>query len=74
MSGCQQTVSAGSRPVVARRPLVRATREAWAWLAQCGARASQRRVLAELTDWQLRDIGISRAEADGEVGKWFWHP
>jgi uncharacterized protein YjiS (DUF1127 family) len=41
-------------------------RDAWAWLAQCGETVSQRRVLAELTDWQLRDLGISRAEADAE--------
>jgi uncharacterized protein YjiS (DUF1127 family) len=46
--------------------------EVWAWVAQYGERASERRALGQLTVWQLRDIGISRAEADAEAGKWFW--
>jgi uncharacterized protein YjiS (DUF1127 family) len=43
------------------------------WALRCAERASERRALARLTDWQLRDIGISRAEADAEAGKWSWH-
>jgi len=43
-----------------------------AWALQCAERSAQRRALAQLTDWQLRDIGISRTEADAEAGKWFW--
>lgn len=74
MSDRQQTMSVRSQPVAGYGPLVRITQDAWAWLAQCGERVSQRRVLAQFTDWQLRDIGISRAEADGEAGKWFWRP
>ena len=74
MSGRQQTLSVGSRPVAEYGPFVRVTHDAWTWLTQCGERVSQRRVLAQFNDWQLRDIGISRAEADGEVGKWFWRP
>ncbi|MGB5466844.1 MAG: DUF1127 domain-containing protein [Sedimenticolaceae bacterium] len=35
-------------------------------------RARQRRQLAELSDRQLADIGISRAEASAEAGKPFW--
>lgn len=35
-------------------------------------RARERRALLGLGDLQLRDIGISRAEADGEGGKPFW--
>ena len=35
-------------------------------------RASQRRQLAELSADQLRDIGISRAEALAEAAKPFW--
>ena len=48
--------------------------EVWAWLGQCRARAAERRVLAQLTVWELRDIGISRGEADGESEKWSWRP
>jgi uncharacterized protein YjiS (DUF1127 family) len=48
--------------------------DVWAWLRECQARASERRVLARLTDWELRDIGISRVEADAEAKKWFWFP
>lgn len=35
-------------------------------------RASQRRRLAELDGHMLKDIGISRADAAREYGKWFW--
>ena len=72
MSGRQQTLSVRPRPVAGYASLIEVARDAWAWLAQCGETVSQRRVLAELTDWQLRDLGISRAEADAEAGKWFW--
>ncbi|MGF1501903.1 MAG: DUF1127 domain-containing protein [Paracoccaceae bacterium] len=32
----------------------------------------QRRTLARLTDAQLRDIGVSRADADAEASRPFW--
>jgi len=35
-------------------------------------RARERRALLGLSDRQLQDIGISRAEADGEGDKPFW--
>ena len=35
-------------------------------------RVRERRALLGLGDLELRDIGISRAEADGESGKPFW--
>jgi uncharacterized protein YjiS (DUF1127 family) len=47
---------------------------AWAWLEQCRVRAADRRALGQLTDWELKDIGISRAEAGAEAEKWFWRP
>jgi hypothetical protein len=37
-------------------------------------RRRQRLRLQELDDWMLRDVGITRAEADGEVRKPFWMP
>lgn len=35
-------------------------------------RAQQRRQLAEMEDWQLRDLGISREMADREAARPFW--
>ena len=35
-------------------------------------RARQRRLLAELDEWLLRDVGITRSQALGEAGKPFW--
>jgi len=35
-------------------------------------RASQRRMLAALSDHILSDIGVSRFDADGEAEKPFW--
>ncbi|MBA3446014.1 MAG: DUF1127 domain-containing protein [Pseudaminobacter sp.] len=37
-------------------------------------RRRQRHILAELTDGQLRDIGLSRDEAFREARKPFWRP
>ncbi len=36
------------------------------------ARAFQRQALASLDDHLLKDIGVSRSEADREAGKPFW--
>ena len=52
----------------------KATSYAWAWLGQCRVRAAERRALSRLTEWKLKDIGISRAEAGAEVEKWPWRP
>jgi uncharacterized protein YjiS (DUF1127 family) len=37
-------------------------------------RARQRRHLRTLSDHMLRDIGLSRADVEGEAGKPFWRP
>jgi len=36
------------------------------------ARHTQRKVLSEMEDHRLSDIGRSRAEARRECKKWFW--
>ncbi len=46
----------------------------WETLCTWRARASQRRQLASLEDHQLKDMGISRADAEREAGKPFWRP
>ena len=38
------------------------------WLQRC----RERRMLAELSDHMLKDIGVSRADIDVEVRKTFW--
>ncbi|MCB1773104.1 MAG: DUF1127 domain-containing protein [Gammaproteobacteria bacterium] len=35
-------------------------------------RARQRRQLAEMEDWQLRDIGLARETAQREAARPFW--
>ncbi|WP_250656238.1 DUF1127 domain-containing protein [Alkalimarinus coralli] len=35
-------------------------------------RARQRRALAQLSNYQLKDIGLSRSDAINEAGKPFW--
>jgi len=44
-----------------------------AWWGNCRSRARERRALAQLSDWGLRDIGLTRAEAEGESRKASWH-
>ena len=53
---------------------------AW-WLGQgseavltWAERGRQRRQLAELNDYMLRDIGLSRADVAAETRKPFWQP
>ncbi len=40
--------------------------------ADAMARQRQRRALQELPDFLLQDIGLSRADVEGEAGKPFW--
>jgi uncharacterized protein YjiS (DUF1127 family) len=51
------------------------------WLGQgceavltCAERVRQRRQLAELNDYMLRDIGLTRADVSAETRKPFWQP
>lgn len=44
----------------------------WAWLRQAAERSSQRRALARLDDRLLRDVGLSRDDAEVEARKPFW--
>lgn len=43
-----------------------------AWLEAAHARRRQRRALVALDDHSLRDIGLSRHEAEREAAKPFW--
>jgi len=44
----------------------------WHWCARCSARSRERRALARLDDNALRDIGVTRRQADAEAAKPFW--
>lgn len=44
----------------------------WSILETWGRRAHQRRQLAQLSERQLDDIGISREQAQQEAAKPFW--
>ncbi len=62
-------------PLLARsfgRVLRRAAAACWGWLRRAAERSSQRRALALLNDRLLRDVGLSRADAEAEARKPFW--
>ncbi len=46
----------------------------WETLFTWQERASQRKLLASLEDRMLKDVGISRADAEREASKPFWRP
>ena len=56
----------GHRPRTWRRPAV------LAWLQEARRRRLSRIYLWQLDDHTLKDIGITRAEAEWEANKWFW--
>jgi len=59
------------RPARARTPIQRVA-AAWRVVSRWIERVRQRDALAALDDHQLRDIGITRAEAAREWEKPFW--
>jgi len=81
-ANCTDTIQPADHPPPAAYaialPWFAARRLAW-WLGH-GAdqallwaeRARQRRQLAELDDYMLRDLGLSRADVAGEIRKPFW--
>ena len=42
------------------------------WIRLCWERDRQRRALSQLSDYYLRDIGVTREEANAEVAKLPW--
>lgn len=68
-----------SRPFIVAAPMARRGVDVagivgclLAWMWHCAERSAQRRNLAQMTDWQLQDIGISRQDADAEASRWLW--
>ncbi len=64
------TLNARVAPVVARptRPLAILPKQVRHWMEI----AKQRRALAEMSDAQLFDLGITRSEAETEAARPFW--
>jgi uncharacterized protein YjiS (DUF1127 family) len=69
------------RPSHATLAGLRATSRPWLLVARAAdlllawhERARQRRCLRSLDDHMLRDIGLSRADVEGEAEKPFWRP
>lgn len=60
------------RPVRLVAALRRAISAAIRWVREVSERGAQRRALAQLDDRLLRDIGVSRAEADMETKRVHW--
>ncbi|MDP9137727.1 MAG: DUF1127 domain-containing protein [Pseudomonadota bacterium] len=44
----------------------------FAALDRWSSRAAQRRMLSGLSDYHLKDIGLTRADVEGEATKRFW--
>ena len=65
-------VPATSRPMPAARRSLYARMASM--LARWRARSRGRRLLAELDERMLRDIGIDPPRVWQETGKWFWQP
>jgi len=64
--------SGGSVP--ARRPVPSKLSKSIDILLLWLQRWRERRMLGELSDHMLKDIGVSRADIDQEVRKKFWRP
>jgi len=56
-----------------RLPNLRPRLALWlAWAELCLARAAERRHLSGLSDHELKDIGLSRADVEREGRRWPW--
>jgi uncharacterized protein YjiS (DUF1127 family) len=63
---------AGIVPAISRTPARRPLAALAAWLNACIETGRQRHALSLLTDDELRDIGLSRADVARECGRWPW--
>lgn len=71
-SQCLDLPVAASSDVRLRPLLGQALRNVWSTVKIWNARYRQRRELLALSDHMLKDIGITRAQAEDEGGKAFW--
>ena len=71
MSGFRLTAAPPAPRAAALRLLIAAS-PLWTWARDCAERTRQRRALAQLDDHLLRDVGLSRYDADAERAKWAW--
>ena len=72
MTGFAPSVRASANAPIASSALRRRVACALAWFAACRETARQRHALERLDDDRLRDIGLTRAEVEREVGRRPW--
>jgi uncharacterized protein YjiS (DUF1127 family) len=44
----------------------------WGWCVRCAERSRERQALAQLGDRDLKDMGMTREQANAEAAKPFW--
>ena len=44
----------------------------WGWCIRCAERSRERQALAQLGDRDLKDMGMTREQANAEAAKPFW--
>ena len=66
------TTASPCRPIPCTPTAASARRGRWQWLKLRIEIRRQRRQLARLDDRALKDIGLSRAEAEAEARRSFW--
>jgi uncharacterized protein YjiS (DUF1127 family) len=69
MSEDMETLSLGRRFV---RPLGTALASLVELLGECRSLSRERRTLDSLDEWILKDLGLTRADVERELGKPFW--
>lgn len=71
LTGRRTTTASGSYDRAKTQRLFWGTRF-WRWCARCSERSRQRQALAQLDDHDLKDIGMTRQQANAEAAKPFW--
>ena len=72
MTGFAPSVRASAKAPIAPSALSRHIARALAWFAACRETAHQRQALERLDDDRLRDIGLTRADVEREIGRRPW--
>lgn len=72
MTGFAPSVRASAKAPIAPSALSRHIARALAWFAACRETARQRQALECLDECRLRDVGLTRADVEREIGRRPW--
>lgn len=72
ISGCQSLLSGSTETKALQAKRAGLLSAAWSWCMTRIDKRRSRKTLADLTDEQLRDIGVTRAQALREASQPFW--